>query len=60
MVSKDQAEVNKYIWAKPNKSKPEEKEPKMKYFNPASPENSEFFCKADKVQKTKLCNSIAK
>tara|TARA_B100000965_G_C19231064_1_gene600137 strand:+ start:507 stop:662 length:156 start_codon:yes stop_codon:yes gene_type:complete len=43
IFSNDHEEVNKYIWEKPNNKNPEEKEPKIKYFKPASPENSELF-----------------
>ena len=45
IFSKDHEEVNKYIWEKPNSKNPDEKEPKIKYFRPASPENSELFWK---------------
>lgn len=52
--------VHPYNNEAPNKNKADEKEPKIKYFNPASKEKEEFFLEAAKTYKHKLCTSIAK
>lgn len=44
----------------PNNNNAEEKEPKIKYFNPASVEKDESFFAAAKTYKHKLCISMAR
>jgi hypothetical protein len=52
--------VHPYINEIPKRRSAEEKEPKIKYFSPASVEKVESFLAAAKTYKHKLCNSIAK
>jgi len=44
----------------PRSNKADEKEPKIKYFKPASVEKEEFFLEAANTYKHKLCISIAR
>ena len=52
--------VHPYKIEIPNNNKAEEKEPKIKYFNPASVEKVESFFAAARTYKHKLCISIAR
>lgn len=54
MLKKLVVPVHPYSNDDPNKNKAEEKEPKIKYFRPASNENEEFFLDAAKTYKHKL------
>lgn len=52
--------VNPYNKEDPNNNKPEEKDPRIKYFKPASVEKAESRLNEAKAYKAKLCISIDK
>jgi hypothetical protein len=52
--------VNPYNNEHPNNNNPEEKAPRIKYFKPASVENSDSRFNDAIIYIQKLCNSIAR